>query len=191
MHDAVYRCELLVDEDVIRGRVSIDGAQSSCDRAARGAGMSGEWTAAEPLSQIRRNRVACSQKTVDRVVGGNESSTAGDRSRTSREDGGTRRAHHLRHPVQPSRERCVPMVREAAENPVRPLTGQRGADFRSSELGEREEPERRELCGRLVEPPDELGQLDRVLHKRKLDLVVIGSECRCYATRFCKLVRFT
>ena len=49
---------------------------------------------------------------------------------------------------------------------------------RRRELAEREEAERREVGERLVEVPDELVQVDRVVVERELELVVIGAE-RC------------
>ena len=93
-------------------------------------------------------------------------------------------------PAQRSRERSiacgergVPMPRVAAEQLVRALAGERDGDVLRGELGEREEAERREVGERLVEVPDELGELDVLLGERELELVVVGAEELARRTR--------
>ena len=67
-------------------------------------------------------------------------------------------------------------LRVAAEQLVGALPRERDGHVPRGELGEREEAERREVGERLVQLPDELGEVDLRLCVRELELVVVGAE---------------
>ena len=71
--------------------------------------------------------------------------------------------------------RCL---RVAAEELVRALARERNGHMPGRELRESVEAEGREVGERLVEVPDELGEVDDVGRERELELVVVGAEVR-------------
>ncbi len=80
------------------------------------------------------------------------------------------------------------MLSIAAEELVRSLTRERDGHVLRRELAQSEEAERRQIGERLIEVPDQLGQVDGVVDEGKLELVVIRSEVPRYRAGVCQLV---
>ncbi len=68
------------------------------------------------------------------------------------------------------------MLSVAAEKLIRTLAGERDLDMPRRQLAQREETQGREIGKRLVQVPDELGEVDGVVDEGELELMVIRSE---------------